>query len=59
MEVQWPPHEGIDTMAQRVEHHPLEAAFSALIDHGLDGAGEALHLGGSVTAAAPARPFPD
>ncbi len=46
-------------MAQRVEHHPLEAAFSALIDHGLDGAGEALHLGGSVTAAAPARPFPD
>lgn len=31
-------------MAQRVEHHPLEAAFSALIDHGLDGAGEALRI---------------
>ena len=31
-------------MAQRVEHHPLEAAFAALIDHGLDGAGEALRI---------------
>jgi putative transposase len=31
-------------MAQRVEHHPLEAAFSALLDHGLDGAGEALRI---------------
>jgi putative transposase len=31
-------------MAQRVEHHPLEAAFSALLDHGLDDAGEALRI---------------
>ena len=31
-------------MAQRVEHHPLEAAFAALINHGLDGAGEALRI---------------
>ncbi len=31
-------------MAQRVEHHPLEAAFAALLDHGLDGAGEALRI---------------
>ncbi len=31
-------------MAQRVEHHPLEAAFSALLDNGLDGAGEALRI---------------
>lgn len=31
-------------MAQRVDHHPLEAAFSALLDHGLDGAGEALRI---------------
>jgi putative transposase len=31
-------------MAQRVDHHPLEAAYSALIDHGLDGAGEALRI---------------
>ena len=30
-------------MSQRVEHNPLEAAFAALLDHGLDGAGEA-HL---------------
>jgi putative transposase len=36
--------EGIDIMAQRVEHNPLEAAFSALIEHGLDGAGEALRI---------------
>jgi len=34
-------------MAQRVEHHPLEAAFSALTDHGLDGAGEALRILGN------------
>ena len=31
-------------MAQRVDHHPLEAAFAALLDHGLDGAGEALRI---------------
>ena len=31
-------------MAQRVEHHPLEAAFLALLDQGLDGAGEALRI---------------
>lgn len=31
-------------MAQRVEHHPLEAAFAALLNHGLDGAGEALRI---------------
>jgi putative transposase len=31
-------------MAQRVEHHPLEAAFAALLEHGLDGAGEALRI---------------
>jgi transposase-like protein len=31
-------------MAQRVDNHPLEAAFSALLDHGLDGAGEALRI---------------
>ena len=31
-------------MAQRVDYHPLEAAFSALLDHGLDGAGEALRI---------------
>jgi transposase-like protein len=31
-------------MAQRVEHHSLEAAFSALLNHGLDGAGEALRI---------------
>jgi hypothetical protein len=37
-------NEGIDLMAQRVERHPLEAAFSALLDHGLDGAGEALRI---------------
>jgi transposase-like protein len=36
--------EGIDTMSQRVEHNPLEAAFAALLDHGLDGAGEALRI---------------
>lgn len=30
-------------MAQRVEHHSLDAAFAALL-HGLDGAGEALRL---------------
>jgi hypothetical protein len=37
-------HEGIDNMAQRVEHHPLEAAFAALLANGLDGAGEALRI---------------
>lgn len=31
-------------MAQRVENHPLEAAFAALLTHGLDGAGEALRI---------------
>lgn len=31
-------------MAQLVEPHPLEAAFAALIDYGLDGAGEALRI---------------
>ncbi len=31
-------------MSQRVEHHPLEAAFAALLAHGLDGAGEALRI---------------
>lgn len=31
-------------MAQRVENHPLEAAFAALLEHGLDGAGEALRI---------------
>jgi len=31
-------------MAQRIDYHPLEAAFSALLDHGLDGAGEALRI---------------
>ena len=30
-------HEGIDNMALRVEHHPLEAAFAALLANGLDG----------------------
>ena len=34
-------------MAQRVEPHPLEAAFAALLDHGLDGAGEALRILGN------------
>jgi hypothetical protein len=31
-------------MAQREEHHPLEAAFAALLANGLDGAGEALRI---------------
>ena len=31
-------------MAQAVEHHPLEAAFAALLANGLDGAGEALRI---------------
>lgn len=31
-------------MAQRVEHNPLHDAFSALLDHGLDGTGEALRI---------------
>ena len=31
-------------MAQRVEHHPLDAAFAALLENGLDGAGEALRI---------------
>ena len=39
-----PTHEGIDNMAQRVEHHPLEAAFAALLNNGLDGTGEALRI---------------
>jgi hypothetical protein len=28
-------------MAMRVETNPLEAAYAALLEHGLDGAGEA------------------
>lgn len=31
-------------MAHRVEHHPLDAAFAALLANGLDGAGEALRI---------------
>lgn len=31
-------------MARRVDHHPLEAAFAALLEQGLDGAGEALRI---------------
>jgi putative transposase len=31
-------------MAMRVETHPLEAAYAALLTHGLDGAGEALRI---------------
>jgi len=31
-------------MAQRIEHHPLDAAFAALLNNGLDGAGEALRI---------------
>ena len=31
-------------MAQRVEHHPLDAAFAVLLANGLDGAGEALRI---------------
>jgi hypothetical protein len=26
-----PTHERIDSMAQRIEHHPLDAAFAALL----------------------------
>ena len=31
-------------MALRVERHPLEGAFEAVLEHGLDGAGEALRI---------------
>ncbi len=31
-------------MAQRVEYHPLDAAFATLLANGLDGAGEALRI---------------
>jgi len=31
-------------MAHRIEHHPLDAAFAALLANGLDGAGEALRI---------------
>ena len=31
-------------MAQRVEHNPLHDAYAALLNHGLDGAGEALRI---------------
>jgi len=31
-------------MAQRVEHNPLHDAYTALLNHGLDGAGEALRI---------------
>lgn len=41
-----PTHTMETNMAQRVDpdtiHHPLEAAFAALIEYGLYGAGEAL-----------------
>jgi transposase-like protein len=37
-------HEGIDIVTQPAEHHPLEAAFAVLLEHGLDGAGEALRI---------------
>ncbi len=38
------PHEGVDIMAQRVEHHTLDTAVAALLANGLDGAGEALRI---------------
>ena len=31
-------------MAMRVDHHPLDDAYAALLEHGLDGAGEALRI---------------
>lgn len=31
-------------MAMRTEHNPLESAYAALLNHGLDGAGEALRI---------------
>jgi len=31
-------------MSQHTGHHPLNAAFAALLAHGLDGAGEALRI---------------
>ncbi|MCX8016775.1 MAG: transposase, partial [Rhodocyclaceae bacterium] len=31
-------------MAMRVETNPLDAAFAALLENGLDGAGEALRI---------------
>ncbi|WP_185955434.1 transposase, partial [Tepidiphilus sp. J10] len=31
-------------MAMRVETNPLEAAYAVLLEHGLDGAGEALRI---------------
>ena len=31
-------------MSQRVEHNPLQDALAALLDQGLDGAGEALRI---------------
>jgi transposase-like protein len=31
-------------MAMRVQHNPLEAAYAVLLEHGLDGAGEALRI---------------
>ena len=31
-------------MAQRVEPHPLDGAYAALLENGLDGAGEALRI---------------
>jgi len=31
-------------MAHRVEHNPLQDALSALLNQGLDGAGEALRI---------------
>jgi transposase-like protein len=31
-------------MAQRVESHPLDSAYAALLENGLDGAGEALRI---------------
>ena len=37
-------HEGVDQMAQRVEHHSPEATFIALLEHGPHSADEALHI---------------
>ena len=43
-------------MAQRVEHHPLEAAFAALLANGLDGAGEALRIVTTLEFLGPSTP---
>jgi putative transposase len=31
-------------MAQKVEHHPLHEAYASILEHGFDGAGEALRI---------------